>query len=92
VKELTPAHVDRVTELDSKLRASYDALNTDSTVSLEEAFVKRLIFRSKQRGWLEVDLLMGAYASKFLAGKSVAELNMYERILNRETLDLYVSD
>ena len=90
-KELSPAHFERVATLDSQLRTSYDTLNTDSTVSFRDAFIKRLIFRSKQRGWLEVDLLMGAYASKFLAGKSTEELKFYERILNKETLDLYVS-
>jgi hypothetical protein len=48
-------------------------------VTYEEAYIKRLIFRSKQRGWLEVDLLMGAYATKFLAGKTKEELTIYEQ-------------
>lgn len=91
VREMTPAHITRVGELDAKMRASYDTLRTDGSVTFEEAYIKRLIFRSKQRGWLEVDLLMGAYATKFLAGKTKEELTVYERILNRETLDLYVS-
>jgi succinate dehydrogenase flavin-adding protein (antitoxin of CptAB toxin-antitoxin module) len=88
---MTPAHITRVGELDAKMRASYDTLRVDGSVTYEEAYIKRLIFRSKQRGWLEVDLLMGAYATKFLAGKTKEELTVYERILNRETLDLYVS-
>lgn len=50
---------------------------------------KRLIYRSKQRGWLEVDLIMGSFATEAVPGMTEAELHAYERILNSETLDLY---
>ena len=56
-----------------------------------EAFRKRLLYRSKQRGWLEVDLLLGAWADQHLAalGEDDAALHAYERILNRETIDVF---
>jgi succinate dehydrogenase assembly factor 2 len=34
------------------------------SVDRDEAHRKKLIYRSKQRGWLEVDLLMGSFAVK----------------------------
>jgi succinate dehydrogenase flavin-adding protein (antitoxin of CptAB toxin-antitoxin module) len=51
---------------------------------------KRLIYRSKQRGWLEVDLLLGTWASqnvsKLLQGD---ELDQFEDFVNMETIDIY---
>lgn len=38
---------------------------------------------------LEVDLLMGSWASKHLPSLPDAQLAEYERILNRETIDIY---
>jgi succinate dehydrogenase assembly factor 2 len=50
---------------------------------------KRLIYRSKQRGWLEVDLLLGSWASEFVMTLNEEQLVQYEAILNQETLDIY---
>ena len=38
---------------------------------------------------LEVDLLMGTWATKHLPGMPLEQLKEYERILNRETIDIY---
>ena len=58
-------------------------------VGVREAFRKRLLYRSKQRGWLEVDLLLGTWAELHLAALPEELLPSYERILNRETLDIF---
>lgn len=50
---------------------------------------KRLIYRSKQRGWLEVDLLLGTWASENVPTLSVTELDQYENFVNLETIDIY---
>ncbi|CAN0316159.1 unnamed protein product [Ascophyllum nodosum] len=50
---------------------------------------KRLVYRSKQRGWLEVDLLLGTWAQKNVPTLTVAEMDSYEDILNLETLDIF---
>ena len=50
---------------------------------------KRLVWRSKQRGWLEVDLLLGTWAVDNVSKLSPDELDQYERILNLETVDLF---
>lgn len=50
---------------------------------------KRLIYRSKQRGWLEVDLLLGTWASMHVPTLNTHELNEFERFVNMETIDIY---
>lgn len=42
---------------------------------------KRLIFRSWRRGFRELDLLLGAFAERRLAGFDAAELSEYEALL-----------
>lgn len=50
---------------------------------------KRLVYRSKQRGWLEVDLLLGTWASENVPILSVKELDDFENFVNLETIDIY---
>ena len=50
---------------------------------------KRLIYRSKQRGWLEVDLLLGTWASQHVARLNDDELDQFESFVNMETVDIY---
>ena len=55
----------------------------------EAAYRKKLIYRSKQRGWLEVDLLMGSWATQHVPSLTSDELRQYEAIIECETLDIY---
>lgn len=48
---------------------------------------KRLIYRSKQRGWLEVDLLLGTWAHENVHLLTEAELDEYEAFVNFETIE-----
>jgi succinate dehydrogenase flavin-adding protein (antitoxin of CptAB toxin-antitoxin module) len=50
---------------------------------------KRLIYRAKQRGWLEVDLLLGAWAKENVPTLTLEELNEFEDFVNQETIDIY---
>jgi len=50
---------------------------------------KRLIYRSKQRGWLEVDLLLGTWASLYVPILNRQELDQFEDFVNMETIDIY---
>eukprot|EP00548_Thalassiothrix_antarctica_P016675 CAMPEP_0194197376 /NCGR_PEP_ID=MMETSP0154-20130528/77168_1 /TAXON_ID=1049557 /ORGANISM="Thalassiothrix antarctica, Strain L6-D1" /LENGTH=330 /DNA_ID=CAMNT_0038922037 /DNA_START=60 /DNA_END=1054 /DNA_ORIENTATION=- len=50
---------------------------------------KRLVYRSKQRGWLEVDLLLGTWAAKNVSKLCLSELDEYEAFVNMETIDIY---
>ena len=50
---------------------------------------KRLVYRSKQRGWLEVDLLLGTWASENVPKLNAEELDEFESFVNAETIDIY---
>jgi succinate dehydrogenase assembly factor 2 len=62
---------------------------TAGSSAVDDLRRKRLLYRSKQRGWLEVDLLLGTWASENLNRLTTAELDEYERFVNLETIDIY---
>lgn len=68
-----------------------DMKNSDASKEELELQVrkKRLIYRSKQRGWLEVDVLLGTWASLFVPSLSLEELDDFEDFVNMETVDIY---
>lgn len=88
-----------ISKKDAELRTAYDempasypahAQPTDAApLDSAAAFRKRLLYRSKQRGWLEVDLLLGSWADANLGKLNMDQLRAYERILNLETVDLF---
>lgn len=51
--------------------------------------IKRLRLRSWRRGMREMDLLLGPYADKALAGLGPAECDAYERLLEETDPELY---
>jgi antitoxin CptB len=54
-----------------------------------ESLRKQLLFRSKNLGVRELDLLVGAWASRNLRGLSEAQLHAFnEQVLRHETPDL----
>ena len=50
---------------------------------------KRLIFRSWHRGMREMDLIMGTFADVNVAAMDVAELDLFEELLNTPDPDVY---
>jgi succinate dehydrogenase assembly factor 2 len=63
--------------------------NNEDDSSLDNIRRKRLIYRAKQRGWLEVDLLLGTWASENVMQLKEQELNEFEDFVNMETIDIY---
>jgi succinate dehydrogenase assembly factor 2 len=62
------------------------SLGSDDELAVRK---KRLIYRSKQRGWSEVDLLLGTWASTNVPSLTADELNQFEDFVNMETIDIY---
>jgi len=80
----------KIRESDTHLRNKH--LIQESAMDANERDIvrrKRMIYRSKQRGWLEADLLMGAWAVANVPHLSSAELDEYELLLKEETIDIY---
>ena len=57
--------------------------------ALDDARRKRLRFRSRHRGTREMDLLLGRFADRHLAGLSERQLADYEALLEVGDPDLY---
>jgi len=75
---------------DKYLRDSH--LKIECDLSSEERDIvrrKRMIYRSKQRGWLEADILLGSWAVENVPQLSDEELDEYELVLKEETIDVY---
>ena len=53
------------------------------------SYRKQLLYRSKQRGWLEVDIILGSWASDNLSKLDKNSLLKYEKILNQDTNDIF---
>lgn len=99
-KDIDDAVAQREQELWDKAQPRYDSImerhlrlptvddTADSKVDLDVR-KKRLIYRSKQRGWLEVDLLLGTWAAENVPSLSVEDLDEFERFVNLETIDIY---
>ena len=58
-------------------------------VLLPEMRRKRLIFRSWRRGFRELDLVLGAFAERYLDALDDAELSEYEALLEVPDQRLY---
>ncbi|KAL6785119.1 SDHAF2 [Auxenochlorella protothecoides x Auxenochlorella symbiontica] len=53
------------------------------------ADVNRLLYRSRQRGWLELDLLMGMWAEQNVPTMTAKQLEDYNVVLDEENPDLF---
>ena len=47
------------------------------------------MYRAKQRGWLEVDLLLGKWASDNVGNLTLEELDEFEAFVDMETINIY---
>jgi succinate dehydrogenase flavin-adding protein (antitoxin of CptAB toxin-antitoxin module) len=59
-----------------------------SSSELEEKR-RRMLYHSKQRGWLELDLILGTFADQHLATLSEKDVLDYEHVLEEENPDLF---
>jgi succinate dehydrogenase assembly factor 2 len=88
--ESYPAHSQPSLGISAAAAASSSSSSSSSSfINASEGFRKRLLYRSKQRGWLEVDILLGTWAEMNLHTLPDSALQEYEKILNRETLDVF---
>lgn len=83
--EIRERHL-RLPNIDDIPKASLDPTVQQDNLDIRR---KRLVYRSKQRGWLEVDLLLGTWAHENVHKLTESELDEYERFVNLETIDIY---
>ena len=51
--------------------------------------IKRLLYRSSNRGWKETDLLIGTFAARYLPSLSEHELDDFEALLSESDPDIF---
>jgi hypothetical protein len=69
--------------MDNKLRNRHVKIAPDIKQTPEEYDIvrrKRMIYRSKQRGWLEVDILLGKWATEHVPSLTLSELDEYDAV------------
>ena len=87
---LTESQLKLIEERDTSLRTRHAKIEADMSPGDQDLVRrKRIIYRSKQRGLLEVDILLGSWAVDNVPKLSVAELDEYEGLLNLETQDIF---
>ena len=87
---LSTDQIRKIGVMDTLLRTKHMQIEADlSPDERDHARRKRMIYRSKQRGWLEVDLLLGSWAVECVPTLTMEELDEYEEILKVETIDIY---
>ncbi len=63
--------------------------NTRFLTTLQDCYRKQLLYRSKQRGLLEVDIILGSWAHDNVPKLDKDALLKYEKILNQDTADIF---
>ncbi|CAD7926993.1 unnamed protein product [Amoebophrya sp. A25] len=64
-------------------------LKEPKEIDMNDKLRKGLSWRAKQRGWLELDWLIGTFAQKHLANLSEEECTLFEQILELDNPDLF---
>ena len=54
-----------------------------------DARLKRIIYRAHHRGMQETDLLLGRFAERRLEGLSLAQLDLFEQLLDQSDNELF---
>ena len=60
-----------------------------SSSDLDTPRKKVLLYRSRQRGLLELDVIVGSFAEKYLSKFSEEQVEEFENVLATESPDLY---
>eukprot|EP00428_Durinskia_dybowskii_P075010 CAMPEP_0170412596 /NCGR_PEP_ID=MMETSP0117_2-20130122/31059_1 /TAXON_ID=400756 /ORGANISM="Durinskia baltica, Strain CSIRO CS-38" /LENGTH=168 /DNA_ID=CAMNT_0010670309 /DNA_START=68 /DNA_END=574 /DNA_ORIENTATION=- len=90
LRDLTDQQAAKVQCINDKLRGRHIEIEaTMNSAERDFARRKRMIYRSKQRGWLEADILMGSWAVQYVPTLTEPQLDEYELILNEETIDIF---
>ena len=87
---LTAEQLKKIEVKDKHYRNQHVAFDSSlGSSEKDEVRRRRIIYRSKQRGWLEVDILLGTWAVENVNKLNKKDLDDYELLLNQETVDIY---
>lgn len=88
--QVVEERLQKMSENNKKLTESYGVIKGDFPKEEYDAIRRRrLVYRAKQRGWLEADILVGSWARENVPRLNNEELDQLETILQEETIDLF---
>ena len=70
-------------------RANQQATADSHRFAAEDKQRRSLLYRSKQRGWLEMDIMLGNWAAKNLHALTAEQLQQFEDVLSQENPELF---
>ncbi|KAJ1629916.1 Flavinator of succinate dehydrogenase-domain-containing protein [Pavlovales sp. CCMP2436] len=70
-------------------RGNQQATADSNLFEANDKLRRSLLYRSKQRGWLEMDIMLGNWAKANLHGLDGAQLEQFAAILEKENPDLF---
>ena len=70
-------------------RWNQQAAAGSNTLDSNDHLRRRLLYRSKQRGWLEMDIMLGDWAAANLQNLDEPALRQFQEIVDMENPDLY---
>jgi antitoxin CptB len=56
---------------------------------MDDARLKKLMYRAEHRGFREADIIIGGFARKHLAELSPAQVDAFERLIDQPDQDIY---
>jgi succinate dehydrogenase flavin-adding protein (antitoxin of CptAB toxin-antitoxin module) len=81
-------NLSRLVRISSPSRFFCAAAPRLSSADLEDRR-RRVLYHSKQRGWLELDLILGTFCEKYLSTMTATEVDQYAKILEEENPDMF---
>ncbi|GLI64743.1 hypothetical protein VaNZ11_008110 [Volvox africanus] len=71
------------------LSSSSSSVDANTSEERRKGMVNKLLYRSKQRGFLELDLLIGLWAETHIPQMGLVQLNEMAQVLDEENPDLF---
>ena len=78
-----------ITRVFAQVRWNQQAAAQSHIFDSNDALRRRLLYRSKQRGWLEMDIMLGNWAAKNLGRLDEEQLKQFQQIIDLENPDLF---
>lgn len=67
----------------------FGLLPAQQAVAEDDAVRKKMLWAARNRGWLELDWLVGTFAERYLAALNEKQLALFEEVLQEDNPDLF---
>ena len=71
------------------VRSNQQAAAQSHLFDTDDSVRRRLLYRSKQRGWLEMDIMLGNWAEEHLGTLDAEQLHQFQQVIDMENPELF---